>query len=79
MNTSNVVLKAAVMPEWRKIFEAEAGWQRQGIKAAVWKTVVTWNICDPNLVSVPEIVEHFALQDSTQKTVLGLLEEAGTG
>ena len=23
------------MPEWRKIFEAEAGWQRQGIKAAV--------------------------------------------
>jgi hypothetical protein len=23
VNTSNVVLKATVMPEWRKIFEAE--------------------------------------------------------
>jgi hypothetical protein len=23
VNTSNVVLKPAVMPEWRKIFEAE--------------------------------------------------------
>jgi hypothetical protein len=30
-------------------------------------------------VSVPEIAEHFALQDSSQNIVLGLLEEAGTG
>jgi hypothetical protein len=26
-------------------------------------------------VSVPEIAEHFALQDSSQNIVLGLLEE----
>jgi hypothetical protein len=32
-----------------------------------------------SLVSVPEIAEHFALQDSSQNIVLRLLEEAGTG
>ena len=36
-------------------------------------------ICDPSQVSVPEIAEHFALQDSSQNIVLRLLEEAGTG
>ena len=32
-----------------------------------------------DLVGVPEIAEHFALQDSSQNIVLWLLEEAGTG
>ena len=48
-------------------------------QSVLWKTVVTWNFCDPSLVSVHEIAEHLALKDSSQNIVLGLLEEAGTG